>query len=63
MTLLELGENCKDLPAAPPGRVAGLLYLVPKPVEADHGYAKTMGEVSTENPIAFPAGENATDLK
>ena len=44
------------------GSVAGLVYLVPKPVLTFHGYAETKGEVVCAKAIEVPAGLNATPL-
>lgn len=41
------------------GKVAGLVYLVPKP-ELDHGYAVTKGVVEWATAIAELSGEKDT---
>ena len=57
---LPAGLNATSLPAVP-GNVAGLVYLVPKPV-ADQGYAEMNGEVACAIAIALPAGLKARSL-
>ena len=60
-TAIASPEEVKATPPRPlpPGNVAGLVYLTPKP-DADQGYAVMKGELSCATAIASPDGLKAT---